>query len=173
MLRDYTIELYYPAVQTARALDDDYTGAKELAAWKRRVIDGWEGVRVDHVESSGVPDSPQIGATLDVRVYASLGALNPDDVDVQVVHGRVDSDDELREPEIVSLRLRESYEAGRHRFEGQVELGRNGPFGYTVRILSRNRLLATPAELGLVAWPTLSGEGTPDWHTERAGFAGP
>jgi glycogen phosphorylase len=173
MLRDYTIELYYPAVQTARALDDDYTGAKELAAWKRRVMDGWEGVRVDHVESSGVPDSPQIGATLDVRVYASLGALNPDDVDVQVVHGRVDSDDELREPEIVSLRLRESYEAGRHRFEGQVELGRNGPFGYTVRILSRNRLLATPAELGLVAWPTLSGEGTPDWHTERAGFAGP
>jgi glycogen phosphorylase len=160
MLRDYTLELYYPAAQTLRALDKDYSGARELAAWKRRVAEGWDGVRVDHVESSGVPDSPQIGSTLDVRVYASLGSLSPDDVDVQVMHGRVDSEDELREPEIVSLAMTDPYEAGRYRFEGHVELGRNGPFGYTVRILPRNGLLATPAEVGLVAWPAMPTEGS-------------
>jgi glycogen phosphorylase len=173
MLRDYTIELYYPAAQTARALDNDYAGARELAAWKKRVLDGWDAVRVDHVESSGVPDSPQIGSILDVRVYASLGSLTADDVDVQVVHGRVDSDDELREPQIVSLPMTDTYEAGRHRFEGQLELGRNGPFGYTVRILPHNRLLATPAEVGLVAWPSMHTEGATGWHTEHQGFAGP
>jgi starch phosphorylase len=158
MLRDYTVQLYYPAAQTSRSLNKDFSGGRELAEWKRRVVDGWEGVRVDHVESSGVPDSPQIGSTLDVRVYASLGALTPDDVDVQVVHGQVDSDDQLRDPEIVSLQLTESYEAGRHRFEGHIELGRNGPFGYTVRILPRHEQLAAPAELGLVAWPVTHGE---------------
>jgi glycogen phosphorylase len=154
MLRDYTVELYYPAAQTSRALNDDYAGARKLAEWKSRTTEGWEGVRVDHVESSGVPDSPEIGSTLDVRVYASLGSLSPDDVDVQVVHGQVDSEDQLRDPAIVSLQLTESYEAGRHRFEGKIELGRNGPFGYTVRILPRNDLIAAVAELGLVAWPT-------------------
>ena len=44
----------------------------------------------------------------------------------------------------------EAYEGGRHRFEGRVELSRTGAFGYTARILPRNPLLATPAELGLV-----------------------
>jgi starch phosphorylase len=34
-----------------------------------------------------------------------------------------------------------------------VELGGPGPFGYTVRVLPRHPLLATPAELGLVAVP--------------------
>jgi glycogen phosphorylase len=160
MLRDYTVGLYHPAAQTARALDKDYAGAAALAAWKKKVTDGWDAVRVDHVESSGVPDSPQIGSTLDVRVYASLGGLSPDDVDVQVVHGLVDSEDHLRDPEIASLQPGESYEAGRHRFEGQVELGRNGPFGYTVRILPRNQLLATPIELGLVAWPSVPTDGS-------------
>jgi glycogen phosphorylase len=159
MLRDYTLQLYRPAAQTSRALDADYAGARALADWKTRVHEGWDGVRVDHVESSGVPDSPQIGSTLDVRVYASLGALSPEDVDVQVVYGRVDSEDELRDPETGSLVLTESYEAGRHRFEGQVQLGRNGPFGYTVRIMPHNPLLATAFEVGLVAWPAHLGEG--------------
>jgi glycogen phosphorylase len=72
----------------------------------------------------------------------------------------VDSEDHLRDPEIASLQPGESYEAGRHRFEGQVELGRNGPFGYTVRILPRNQLLATPIELGLVAWPSVPTDGS-------------
>jgi glycogen phosphorylase len=160
MLRDYTMGLYYPAAQTSRALDGDYAGAARLAEWKRRVNEGWEGVRVDHVESSGVSDSPQIGATLDVRVYASLGSLSPDDVEVQVAHGQVDAHDELQEAETVALDVTESYEAGRHRFEGKVELGRNGPFGYTVRILPRNSLLSAPAEMGLVAWPAIHYEGS-------------
>ena len=156
MLRDYTLQLYYPAAQTSRALNDDYAGAHELAAWKSRVTEAWDGVRVDHVDAAGVPDSPQIGSALEIRVYVSLGSLHPDDVDVQVVHGLVDVDDELRDPEIVSLQPDESYEAGRYRFDGEVKLGRNGPFGYTVRILPRNPLLATPAELGLVAWPSVA-----------------
>jgi glycogen phosphorylase len=158
MLRDYTVELYHPAALTSRALDKDFSGARDLAHWKRRLIEGWHGVRVDHVESFGVPDSPEVGSTLQVRVYASLGSLTPDDVDVQVMHGRVDSDDHLRDPALASLDLAESYEAGRHRFEGEVELARNGPFGYTVRILPRNPLIAAPAELGLVAWPSQHAE---------------
>jgi starch phosphorylase len=39
------------------------------------------------------------------------------------------------------------------RYEGTVALDRSGPFGYTVRVLPEHRLLAGPAELGLVAVP--------------------
>jgi starch phosphorylase len=153
MLRDYVNELYTPAAAGARALDDGYDGARELAAWKQRVTKGWDAVRIDHVESSDVPDQPEIGAEMAVRVYAALGDLSTDDVDVQVVHGRVEAEDELTDVRTVSLALAGSYEAGRHLFEGVVELNRTGSFGYTVRILPRHAQLVSTAETGLVAWP--------------------
>jgi glycogen phosphorylase len=108
------------------------------------------------VESEGVDDvSPEVGARLEVRAYVALGEVSTDDVDVQVVHGRVDEDDQLLAPSVTSLTVAETYESGRHRYEGSVELDRTGPFGYTVRVLPRNPLLSSGAELGLVALPQL------------------
>jgi starch phosphorylase len=150
MLRDYVRELYLPAAASGRRLDASYAGARELAAWKRHVRAGWPSVRVDHVESTGVADSPEVGSTLTLRAFVSLGALAPEDVVVQVVHGRVDESDKLTDAAAVPLELAEAYEGGRHRFEGEVKLDRTGPFGYTVRVLPHHRLLASPAELGLV-----------------------
>jgi starch phosphorylase len=153
MVEDYVHKLYIPAAMSSRALDSSFAGARELAAWKARVRAAWSGVRVDHVEASGVGDGAQLGGTATLRVFVSLGELGPEDVDVQVLIGRVDDADQLREPTIVSLKQAEAYEAGRHRYEGEVRFDRPGAVGYTVRILPHHYLLAYPAELGLVAWP--------------------
>ncbi len=111
------------------------------------------GVAIDHVESSGVPDAPEVGDTLEVRAFVSLGHLSPEDVDVQVVHGRIRHEDDLVDTTVESLALAETYEAGRHRYEGRVSLAQTGPFGYTVRLLPKNEHLASPAELGFVTLP--------------------
>jgi glycogen phosphorylase len=88
-----------------------------------------------------------------VRAFVSLGGLAPEDVDVQVVFGRVDENDRITDAHVESLKVAEVYEAGRHRYEGAVPLERSGAFGYTVRILPRHRYLASPAEMGLIALP--------------------
>jgi len=152
MVRDYTTQLYGPAARAGWALDGPgFAGAKELAAYKARVTEGWAGVHVDHVESSGVSDSPQIGDTLHVRAYVSLGDLSPQDVDVQVVRGRAEDTDDLTDVVCDSLEFVESYEGGRHHFAGDFALSRTGSFGYTVRILPSHQGLASESELGLVA----------------------
>jgi len=153
MVRDYVRQLYTPAAQTGRKLNSDYTGAAELAAWKKRVRAGWSGVRVEHVESSGVGDAPEIGTTLTVRAFVSLGELTAEDVDVQLIHGVINSEDVLVGSSVESLSVAESYQGGRHRFDGSVVLARSGAFGYTVRVVPKNDLLASPAELGVVALP--------------------
>jgi starch phosphorylase len=153
MVRDYVLGLYAPACRSAHALNETYEGARELAAWKARVRTAWSGVRVDHVEASGVGDVPEVGTTLEVRAFVSLGDLTPDDVDVQVVHGRVDVDDQITDTSVVGLHHAETYEGGRHRYAGEIKLERPGPFGYTTRIVPRHRLLAGPAELGLAVLP--------------------
>jgi starch phosphorylase len=153
MVSDYVRQLYAPAARTGRRLNADYQGAAELAAWKKRVRATWPQVRVEHVESSGVGDAPEVGATLSVRAFVSLGELTTDEVEVQLVHGVIDSHDELVRTTVEPLTVGESYEAGRHRFDGSVQLGQSGAFGYTVRVVPRNSLLASSAELGVVALP--------------------
>jgi len=71
-----------------------------------------------------------------------------------VVHGRIAHEDDLVDTTVASLGLGETYEGGRHRFEGRVALSTTGPFGYTVRVLPRNEHLASPAELGRVTLPS-------------------
>ncbi|MBA2445405.1 MAG: alpha-glucan family phosphorylase, partial [Nocardioidaceae bacterium] len=153
MVRDYVHELYTPAAVASRRVLHDNRAVEDLADWKARVRAAWPHVRIEHVDSTGVSDSPSLGSTLAVKVYASLGTLTPDELDVQVVHGRVAGDDELREPQVASLTHAEAYEGGRHRFEAEVDLDHAGPFGYTVRIMPKNDLLASSAEVGLIAWP--------------------
>ncbi|HET7174143.1 MAG TPA: alpha-glucan family phosphorylase [Nocardioidaceae bacterium] len=152
MVRDYVHRLYTPAAVLAREVEAG-SHATELAEWKHRVRASWPEVRIEHVESKSVGDSPELGSALTVLVYASLGGLGPDDVDVQVLHGRVGGDDQLRDPSVASVVGVEPYDDGRYRFEAEVPLDQPGPIGYTARVCPRNALLASPAELGVVCWP--------------------
>jgi starch phosphorylase len=70
-----------------------------------------------------------------------------------VVHGRTGADDELRDSSTTAMAVAESYEGNRHRFDAQVQLDHSGSFGYTVRVVPRHDVLASVAELGLVALP--------------------
>ena len=94
-----------------------------------------------------------LGDIVGVRAFVALGELGVDDVDVQVVHGRVTGDDELVSTTVAPMALSESYEGDRHRFDLDLPLERSGAFGYTVRVVPRHPSLASVAELGLVAVP--------------------
>lgn len=162
MVKDYVNSLYAPAALGARSMAaDGLAGAKTLAAWKAEVRGSWPQVRVDHVESGGIGDAPEVGNTLDLRVFVSLGDLRPSDVEVQVVHGRVDGADAIVDGSVVPLKPVRRDEHGRWFYEGSLALDRTGPFGYTVRVMPAHALLATPAELGLIAVPA-DGEGVAD-----------
>ena len=149
MVADYVRQLYVPAAVTGRVVTPVI--AAERAAFKARLRRAWSAVRVEHVESSGVSDSPQVGDELGLRAVVSLDSLSPEDVEVQLVHGRVSPSDSLTDTVVQALACSEHYEGGRYLFEGTLKLRRTGPFGYTVRVLPAHAGLASPAELGLVA----------------------
>jgi glycogen phosphorylase len=157
MVRDYVTGLYVPGVRASRLLTAEQDGssfaaARELAAWKHKVIMAWEGVRIEHVEADDGRHGP--GDALLVRASVALGKLSPADVAVEVVGGRVDSGDEIVEPVASGMSLDQaSGDAGIARYEGRADLRRPGPFGYTVRVVPRHPLLATSAEMGLVVFP--------------------
>ncbi len=156
MVREYVERLYTPAAHAHRAMTPD--AARELAAWKARVRSAWHHVTVDHVETTVAAATAELGTTLALHVRVNLGDLAPDDVEVQAVAGRVDSEDRITDATTVPLKPTGGPDAeGRWVYEGPLSLDRTGPYGYTVRILPEHRLLASSAELGLVAVPS---EGT-------------
>jgi starch phosphorylase len=156
MVRQYATELYLPAAAASRRLaDGDRFGpARELAAWKQRVVRAWPQVRVEHVESAAAGQA--LGAAMTVRVLVALGELTPDDVAVEVVYGRPDDADQITAPGYATLTAESAESAaagGVVRYSGEVPLDQPGPFGYTVRVLPSHPLLASRAELGLVTYP--------------------
>jgi starch phosphorylase len=107
MVREYVSELYVPAAIASRALAraDGFGPARELAAWKKRVVQAWPQVRIEHVESEASSGSTgqRLGSALVVRVSVALGRLTPEDVTVELVYGRPDDDDDIVSPGYVSL----------------------------------------------------------------------
>ncbi|MEU9883439.1 glycosyltransferase family 1 protein [Streptomyces phaeochromogenes] len=153
MVREYVERLYTPAAHAHRAMSP--SAARELAVWKSRVRGAWPHVTVDHVETSAGAPTAELGTTLSLRVRVGLGDLAPDDVEVQAVSGRVDSEDGITDGTTAPLKPAGGPDLeGRWLYEGPLSLDRTGPFGYTVRILPTHRLLASSAELGLVAVPS-------------------
>lgn len=151
MVREYVERLYVPAAHAERAITaDGNRPARELAAWKARVMAEWPQVAVTHVESGGV-QSPQVGDELRVRAHVQLAGLSPDDVLVEVAFGRARNGDDLIDVRRQPLELAEHELGQPATFVGTVPLGRSGSFGYNVRVTPRHALLANPAELGLVA----------------------
>lgn len=155
MVSEYVQRLYRPAGHYAALMSaDNYRAARELAAWKGRIVSAWPQVAVTHVESGGVLSVPEVGDDLHLRAHVHLGGLQAADVTVEVVYGRSLGTDELRDVAIQALEPAPQKVApvgGATLFTGTVELDRAGAFGYTVRVVPRNDLLISSAEMGLVA----------------------
>lgn len=155
MVTEYVERLYAPAALARRSMDA--AQARELAGWKAKVRAAWPRVAVDHVEAvtpTASGTTAELGSTLALRVRISLGALAPDDVEVQAVAGRVDSSDAISEAQVFPLKPAGGQDLEGHwLYEGPLALDRTGPYGYTVRVLPAHRLLGSGAELGLVAQP--------------------
>ena len=158
MVRDYTEGYYLPAAESLRrtvAVDADgqaaFDPARELAAYRRRAFEDWPHIRITDVDSTGLPDTPVLGSKLTLTATVQLAGLRPDEVTVQAVVGRVDTGDALLDPATVDMPYTGTAAGGDHIFSTTTPLPVAGSVGYTVRVLPHHPMLASGAELGLVA----------------------
>ncbi|MEE6175646.1 glycosyltransferase family 1 protein [Mycobacterium sp. 050134] len=158
MVRDYVETYYAPAAQSLRKTIAPAEGgkagfgaARELAAYRRRVEQAWPKIAITDVDSTGLPDSPQLGSKLTLTATVQLAGLRPDEVEVQAVVGRVDSSDALLDPVCVDMSHTATVDGGNEVFATTTPLPLAGAVGYTVRVLPHHPMLSADNELGLVA----------------------
>ncbi len=152
MLKDYTVRHYEPAATRSEELaGDNYERARALVRWKRYVFRGWPSVAV--VSTSFEQLAGDHGARYRILAQVTLGDLEPTDVEVQLIHGAAEPDDELTDPVTVAMTHQGDGDLGGwHRYATDVQFERSGNFGFTVRVVPHHPDLINPAHLPRVAW---------------------
>jgi starch phosphorylase len=151
MVRDYVEELYEPTARQAdRMAAEEFRPARELAAWKARVLAAWDDVEILSVETDVSVAS--LGTDRSVEAEIALGSLSADDVEVQLVHGTVGQHDELEHPSITTMTPIGDGASGSLRYRGMFSCSSAGRYGFTVRVVPAHADLITSIELGRVAW---------------------
>ena len=152
MVWEYTEHYYLPSAARYRQLaEGDMAQARELAAWKARLVANWPEVRVEAVQANSCVEM-EVGSRVHVRTWVHLGPLTPDDVSVELYMGRVDANGDLVDAGAAAMRPVGPDGEGVYVFETNgVACDDNGLHGYTVRVLPNPEL--SPRLLpGLIAW---------------------
>jgi starch phosphorylase len=152
MVQEYIERCYWPSAQRYEGLAaDNLRKAADLAQWRRRLRQGWPQIRVETVEADGA-DPLHVGKDLDVKARINLGGLSPDDVEVQLFHGLVDSFGDIPNPRTASMSHNGSPEGNSWVYRGKIPCRASGQHGYAVRVLPRHQDLSTLFEPGLICW---------------------
>lgn len=152
MVEQYTELCYLPSHRRAAKLSADHLqAARELAAWRRRVLADWPQVKVEAVEAK-VGDVMRVGHKFPVRARVHLGPFKPEEVEVQLYHGVLDAMGDIAEPHVTPLGVDGMAEGSSAVFTGEVPCTNSGHFGYCVRVLPRHPDLPHLFEPGLVTW---------------------
>jgi starch phosphorylase len=153
MVAEYMEKCYAPSIERFEKLTTEgLTRASKLARWREAMRRGWPKIRIENVEAKGA-DPMHVGSALEVKARVDLGPFSPDDVDVQLFHGLLDSMGEIADPQSVTMTHTGSAIRGNvWQFTGTIPCEMSGQHGYAVRVLPRHPDLAHPFEPGLLCW---------------------
>lgn len=152
MVAEYCGKCYVPSdTRRGRLSADGMKGARELAAWRRRINAEWNQVRIESVDAP-IAEPHHVGGTIPVTVRVHLGAIRPEDVEVQLCYGLIDAMGDVANPVARALTLTPEGGGKVTTFTGSVPCSASGQFGFGVRVLPRHANLSNPFEPGLVTW---------------------
>ncbi|MGC9467228.1 MAG: alpha-glucan family phosphorylase [Anaerolineae bacterium] len=152
MVAEYTDRFYMPITERYESLaQDDFTRAKQLAAWRQRLYEGWAQIRVESTNGQ-MPDELHVGETFTAEAQVFLGDLEPEDVCVELYVGLINPAGELVRGRSVTMQVREQTDDRRYLYEAQTVCDMSGLHGYTVRVLPYHPDLVTLFQSGFVRW---------------------
>ena len=156
MLMDYTEMFYLPAMESVRDLRrDNYRLTREMATWLERLNNSWSQVGVEEVEAPDIGSTLEVGQKFPVSIRVHLGGLTPADVDVQLVAGRLNAQEQILDfqPTVAAAGNSDQRAAnGSYIFSGEVTCNESGRFGITARIIPRNEHLPHAFKPKLISW---------------------
>lgn len=167
MVAEYTRKFYNPAATRWRYLTASAMArVRALSMWKTNIKNAWSDLAIEKVDIQ-IDDGqkvgelnikqPQleVGSQLRVDVQVKLGRLNPDDIAVEIYHGRVDSSGNIENGEVARMAYKSNGQTEQTSlFVGSIPCRTSGQHGFALRILPKHSDLIEPYEPGMILWET-------------------
>jgi starch phosphorylase len=152
MLMDYSNKFYFPALKNYRKIvKDDYVESKSLAAYFTKLKAAWDDLKIVKLESNAKPVM-QRGDSLTVTAYIELGALSPNELQVELYQGAVSNlSRDIENARVVEMKAL-NQEGNCYLYQVRVECIDTGWQGHTVRILPKHPALVHPYRTGFIKW---------------------
>jgi len=152
MVEDYVQQAYLPAYKNYLALSrDNFTSAKELAAWRMDLMTKWSDVKIRNVRYQPF-DEIFAGDKVQVQAELFVNGLSPEDISVEIYAGAVDVQGNFTNRRTETMQPKAQTSDGWIVYEGHITPDITGRFGFTVRVLPDHPLLLDPHCLGLIHW---------------------
>ena len=157
MLREYTDTFYNSALKSGRALKaDNFALARSVTDWVERMTSSWHNMSIVAVDVPNHGTTMFVGEKLPVKIKVYLGEINPIDIDVELISGRLNSQEQILDYNPISATLIEKPDEktlkGEFIFSGEVVCAESGRFGITARIIPKNSNLPHTLKPRLITW---------------------
>ncbi|MBU0463287.1 MAG: alpha-glucan family phosphorylase [Proteobacteria bacterium] len=151
MVREYSTRFYIPAARNFKLLiDDSARKARELALTQSRLISMWSFIELSKPEVTKEIDFI-VGDTFRITLKVFLGELTPEEVEVQIYHGKIRPSGRLEGSRGETMWMQETTAQGTYIYACTITCSDSGRFGYTARVIPKGDevLSNTP---GLITW---------------------
>jgi alpha-glucan phosphorylase-like protein len=153
MLDDYQERFYSKLWKRHHELiQHNYKLMRELTAWKTRVNKAWKAIELIDLQA---PDtfnrSLPLGSAFEASATLHLQDLKPDDIGIEVVFYKRQSEEELELIATHEMTLK-SHQGAEATYGCQFNTSAAGVFEYGFRVFPKNSLLPHRQDFGLVRW---------------------
>lgn len=149
MLQDYTSHFYVPSSKGYQYMQN-VDNARATLEWRERIQAAWPNVKVNRLEDN-VHSRTEMGSNVTVKATVELGALDPKDVQVQLVTGKVGPNRDLVDTTSFNMGV-SGGKSGSFDFVAEIPNLIRGHRGYTIRVVPFHPNIEVVAELGICTW---------------------
>ncbi|THB78026.1 MAG: alpha-glucan family phosphorylase [Desulfobacteraceae bacterium] len=151
MVREYTSRFYIPSVRNFRSLCKDTSiKANEMALTEKRLQALWKNIHLYPPELATDGDF-LVGDTFRITLKIYLGELTPEEVEVQIYHGRIKSSDRIEGSRAESMWLQKDMGEGTYIYACTITCADSGRFGYIARAIPKGDEVLKNCP-GLITW---------------------
>ncbi len=152
-LDDYIQQYYLPLFASSeRMAKNNYEKARVLAAWKRKVFNLWDGIKVNELL---IPESTQeslnLGDMFQANINMDLNGLSVQDVGIEVLFGRKENDSVKKIIYKRELDVEDGTQ-GTALYTCSFPISRAGVYDFAFRVFPKNEEMAHKQEMKLVKW---------------------
>jgi alpha-glucan phosphorylase-like protein len=151
MMKDYFTRYYIPqSERTALLKSNNFQKARELAAWKAKILGVWNTIEVKNIQvSDGITNTYEMGKAYPSQVTLDLKGLSPGEIGVELIVATGND-----QPVFVGRHdfTVENNTDGLAHYKLDLTLKTPGIYNYGLRIYAKNKSLPNRQDFRLLRW---------------------